>query len=142
MTDHAAIGMSSTLRSLIEEEFERAEEGRSKRARKARKRARRKATGRFQLAAEAKTADEEKEERKRRTEEALEAILGLDEGAKVQPELAVAVAGYKRRPLPEKKKKEKKNKKRKEGEGGSVFTDEDFERWGKAYFINSKLDNK
>ena len=130
--------MTSTVKRLLREELERVEQGDKARAKKGRK-GKREA---FQLAEEAVTEGQERRRGKRRAEEALRALLDADQAARVDKGVARAVAGYGRRQRAKKEAEEggKKKKTKKEKEGGAVFTDEDFEKWSKAYFINSKLD--
>ena len=142
--------MTSTVRRLVEEELERREGGSVDRERRRERKRRERGAARAaqQAAAQAEalsswTKAEEEEVKRQRVEEALEGILGREEDqdwARISAKEALQVAGYKKRPKANKKEADKKKEKGAEA-SGSVFTDEDFEKWSKAYFIHSKLED-
>ncbi len=135
----------------MEEELERSEGGSVDRERRRERKRRERGAARAaqQAAAQAETLSswtkaEEEEVKRQRVEEALEGILGREEDqdwARISAKEALQVAGYKKRPKANKKEADKKKKKEGAEASGSVFTDEDFEKWSKAYFIHSKLED-
>ncbi len=148
---------SSLLKSLVEQEFQKRErdngssqsQSQSKgKNRNNRKRAReyQKKAAKVKFAQEGKSHKEEEEDKEQRVRDAVQALLDLDgqRSGVVDEQAADRIANYKRRTAKKPFSGEPKSKRQREADKkaaeGSAFSEEDFQKWSKAYFINSKLD--
>jgi len=128
--------MSDILRNLVEAEFDQQKnQHQGQHSRKQLKASK----APSELAKEGRCRKELARDRKERVRKAVEAIAAGDQrGAKVKKDAAKVIREHvaKQKRWREGEKNQSQGRKEK----ATVFTDEDFEKWSKAYFVNSKLE--